>query len=118
MVAGQSTLKGTINVNSGGLYSAGQTSLSYGTIDINGGTVLAGTLSLGGGGCVNLVRGALSYIGDLTVGPGGLLTSDSYGDLTVAPMQSITLSGMTIVSPWTESTLSGGTLSTGNLSSR
>ena len=97
LTIGQSSVgKATINVNNQGLFSlgtGGTTTLNAtGTININGGTVNLQTL-VNNGGKINFNSGSLSYIGNLTIGSGGLLGTN----LTLDDTQQLTLSGTTTV---------------------
>ena len=65
-----STGVGVLTVNNGGSFTSVNTELrATGEVDINGGAVSLGLLSQLGGH-VYIGRGALSYTGNLTVGPG------------------------------------------------
>ena len=90
--------------------AGGSTSIYAGsTLNINGGTVDLKTLNYNGG-TINFSSGALSYLGNLTVGIGGLLGSD----LSLGTRQ-VTLSGATTIDPFHTLTLNGGRLNTGSL---
>jgi hypothetical protein len=88
----------------------GTTSFAPGTLTIDGGLVTLNTLNVLGGG-VNFVAGALSYVGNLTVGTGGLLGSN----LTLNSNRTLALSGLTTVAAANTLTLNGGSLTTGAL---
>jgi hypothetical protein len=104
--------------NTGGTLTTGAGPLtinSTGTVNIGSGSN-SGTLNVLGslvmnGGTLNFNAGSLSYIGNLTVGAGGLLGSD----LTLAANRQLTLSGTTTIDLSHTLTLSGGTLNTGSL---
>src|SRR5262249_31116092 len=89
---------GTVNVSTNGVLSVGaggQTDFYSGIININGGTADLKTLNYVGG-TINFTAGALSYIGDLFVGSGGVLGAD----LSVSSNRILTLSGTTTVAPF------------------
>jgi hypothetical protein len=91
--------------------TGGSTNLNAtGTINIDGGTVDLKTLN-DNGGTINFIAGSLSYIGNLTVGSGGLLGTN----LTLASNHALTLSGTTTIDAGRTLTLDGGTLDTGSL---
>ena len=106
----------TVNVNNGAALTVGNggttTLNATGTLNINGGNADLKTLT-NNGGIVNLVTGALSFIGDLTAGNGGLLGSDP----TITTNQTVTLTGTTTIDASHTLTLSGGTFNTGSLAS-
>jgi hypothetical protein len=104
----------TVNVNNGAALTvgtSGTTTLNVtGTLNINGGSVDLKALT-NTGGTVNLVTGSLSYVGNLTVGSGGLLGADP----NIATNQSVTLTGTTTIDATHTLTLSGGKLNTGSM---
>ncbi|MCI0333394.1 MAG: autotransporter adhesin family protein [Planctomycetes bacterium] len=105
---------GLVNVNNGGALTVGlggTTILSsFVAFIIDGGTVDLATLDHQVG-TINLISGSLSYLGDLTVGTGGLLGSN----VTLNSDEQLTLSGTTTVDASRSLNLNGGTLNTGNL---
>jgi hypothetical protein len=109
-----STGTATITVTNGGSLDVGiggHTTLNTtGTININGGTADLGFLT-DNGGTINLTAGSLSYLGDLTIGTGGLLGTS----LTLTSNRTLTLTGTTRVDVGQRLNLSGGSLSTGSL---
>jgi hypothetical protein len=112
------TTAAEVNVETGGSLAVGTGGSTYlqrtGRIVINGGTVDLKKLERLGG-YIQFVSGSLSYIGDLTVGPGGLLADEVAGyNLDLAGRQ-LTLSGVTIVEQANVINMSGGTLNTGRL---
>jgi len=88
----------------------GTTSFVPGTLTIDGGQATLNTLTVISGG-VNFIAGALSYVGNLTVGAGGLLGSN----LTLNANRTLALSGITTVAAANTLTLGGGSLTTGAL---
>ncbi len=104
----------TLTVSNNGVFTVGTggtTSLNAtGVINISGGIVDLKTLNYGGG-TVNFSSGALSFLGDLRIGVGGLLGQN----LTLDSSKILNLSGTTTVDQFKSLTLSGGTLFTGNL---
>ena len=80
---------------------------NHGTFNINGGSADLKTLN-NSGGTINFTAGSLSYLGNLTVGTGGLLGSN----LILNADRQLTLSGTTTVDASRTLTLSGGTLTT------
>jgi autotransporter-associated beta strand protein len=111
-VIGWSHLDSSVNVSSGAQFTSAYTEMLAGSaVNINGGTVTLGNLSRSGGR-VNLLRGSLTYDGDLSVDFGGLLGDP---DVNLGPLQSVTLTGTTAISQYAALTLSGGTLNTGSL---
>ena len=107
--------KATINVNNQGLLSlgtGGTTTLNAsGTININGGTVNLQTL-VNNGGKINFNSGSLNYLGNLTVGSGGLLGTN----LTLDDTKQLALSGTTTVNAGSFLLVQSGTsYSTGTL---
>jgi T5SS/PEP-CTERM-associated repeat protein len=103
-----------LNVNSGGSYTVSATGNTYlnptGAVTINGGYANLGILNANGG-ALNFTAGSLSYLGNLTVGLGGLLGQS----LSLNSSRSVTLSGQTTIDPFQSLVLTGGTLSTGSL---
>src|SRR5262249_15618137 len=79
--------------------------------NINGGYADLKTLNYNGG-TINFTAGSLSFLGNLDVGVGGALGPD----LTINSAKQLTLSGITIVEPFHTLNLTGGLLSTGDLS--
>ena len=104
----------TVNVLDGGALTVGaggSTILNAtGTINIDGGTADLKTLT-NNGGIINFTAGALSFLGNLTVGSGGVLGAN----LTLDSNQLLTLSGATTIDSGRTLTLNGGTLSTSSL---
>ncbi|MEX2309562.1 MAG: hypothetical protein WD738_18315 [Pirellulales bacterium] len=111
---GQTEALGTFNVLNGGKLIVGNSGTLLGSqsavINIDGGTVDLQVLT-NNGGTINFAAGSLSYIGDLTVGAGGLLGSN----LTLAANRQLTLSGTTTIDVSHTLTLAGGSLSTGDI---
>jgi hypothetical protein len=104
---------GLLGVGTGGALivgAGGSTHLNGGPLNIAGGTADLKTLTVSGG-VITFSSGSLTYIGNLTVGAGGLLGSD----LTLESDRQLTLSGTTTIDPSHTLTLSGGTLNTGSL---
>jgi hypothetical protein len=101
-----------LNVDNGGQLTVNSplTLRATAQININGGTMAVESLTHEGG-VINLNAGSLSYLGNLTVGPGGLLGTD----LNLHGGRHLNLSGTTTVAPGRALTLAGGTLSTGTL---
>ena len=110
---GKSGTIATLEVTDNGVFTnAGNVNfLTDGRLIIDGGTANLGTLTLAGGD-LQFLNGSLSYIGDLTVGTGGLL-----GGLDVAlnSNRSLALTGTTTVDASRTLTISGGSLTTGAL---
>jgi hypothetical protein len=79
-------------------------------VTIDGGTVEMNTLT-NNGGTIEFLAGSLSYVGNLTVGTGGLLGEN----LTLDSNHELTLTGTTTVDASRTLTLTGGSLSTGSL---
>jgi T5SS/PEP-CTERM-associated repeat protein len=103
----------TVNVTNGGQFTAGSggtTLNATGVVNIDGGTVDLKSLT-NNGGAINFTAGSLSYIGDLSVGTGGLLGSD----LTLGPNRTLTLTGATTIDASHTLALTGGSFSTGSL---
>ena len=91
--------------------SAGTTTLNAtGTININGGSAELGTLT-NNGGKINFNSGSLSYAGSLTVGSGGLLSSN----FQLNTGSQLSIGGTTTVSNGALFTVEGGTFSTNSL---
>ncbi|MEX2307004.1 MAG: hypothetical protein WD738_05400 [Pirellulales bacterium] len=109
-----STGTAVINVQDGGALTVGaggETILNAtGEINIDGGSVDLQTLT-DNGGTINFVAGSLSYLGNLTVGIGGMLGTD----LTLTGTRQLTLDGATTVDAFHSLTLDGGSISTGSL---
>jgi autotransporter-associated beta strand protein len=104
----------TVSNNATFTVGAGATSnIVNGTININGGSIDLKTLNYTGGQnvAVNFNSGSLSFLGDLHVGVGGFLGRN----VTLDASKILTLSGTTTIDQFNTLTLSGGTLSTGNL---
>jgi hypothetical protein len=97
-------------VNNAALTASATELNATGSISIDGGTVNLGVFT-NNGGVVNFTTGSLTYIGNLTVGTGGLLGTN----LTLNSDRQLTLSGTTTIDPSRALTLAGGTLNTGNL---
>ena len=116
LILGQAAVgSATINVNNQGLLAlgtGGTTTLNAtGTININGGNVNLQTL-VNNGGKINFNSGSLSYLGNLTIGAGGLLGTS----LLLDDMQQLTLSGTTTVNAGTFLQVeSGAVYNTGTL---
>jgi hypothetical protein len=92
------------------LVDSGGTTLKSGVININGGAVDLKTLTYSGG-AVNLNVGSLSFLGNVTVGIGGLLGID----LNLTSGRALSLSGTTTIDPGRTLTVSGGALTTGQI---
>ena len=110
-----STGTAVINALAGGALavgSGGSTNLNArGTLNIDGGIVDLKTIN-DNGGTINFYAGSLSFLGNLTIGTGGLLGD---GDLTLGSHDQLILSGATTVDTSRSLTLDGGTLSTAAL---
>jgi len=92
--------------------TGGNTTIYPGAVlNIDGGYADLKTLNYNGG-TINFSAGSLSFVGDLNVGVGGALGSD----VTINSARQLTLSGTTIVAPFHTLNLTGGLLSTGDLS--
>ena len=120
---------GTLNVNQGSTFTLGGTMNigSGGTINVNQGSTctLSGSMTISSGGTVNLntlfnnngvvispLSGSLKYVGDVTVGTGGLLGTD----LTLSSNDhKLTLGGTLTVDAGHTLTLSNTLLSVGSL---
>jgi hypothetical protein len=101
----------SVHVDNGGSLTLGTNGTTImrtnATLFINGGAVDLKNVTVSGG-TVNLTMGSLSFLGNLTVGTGGLLGPN----VTLAANQSVTLSGVTTIDSLHSLTLSGGTLAT------
>ena len=103
-----------LNVLAGGAYTVQDTGYTYlyesGTINILGGSASLGQL-VDLGSALNFVSGSLRYVGDLTVGTGGLLGEN----LTLESDRSLTLTGTTTIDFGRTLCVDGGTFNTGAL---
>jgi T5SS/PEP-CTERM-associated repeat protein len=79
-----------------------------GTLTIDGGSVVTQSIQNSDGGTLDFRAGSLSYMGNLTVGTGGLLGTNP----TLGPNHRLTLSGTTTVDATRTLTLDGGALTT------
>ena len=88
----------TVNVLDGGVLTVGTggatTLNATGIININSGTVDLKTLT-DNGGTINFTSGTLSYLGNLTVGTGGILGMN----VTLDTNKQLTLTGTTTIDP-------------------
>ena len=103
----------TLNVLDGGTFTAGSRGTilrATATINIDGGTANLGPLDVQGG-TINFVAGSLSFVGDLTVGAGGLLGEN----ITLDAVRALRLSGTTTIDPSRVLALDGGSLTTNGL---
>lgn len=98
---------GSVSVGAGG----GTTMYAGAVLNINGGYADLKTLNYNGG-TINFTAGSLSFIGNLNVGVGGSLGSD----VTINSSKQLTLAGTTFVDPFHTLSLTGGLLSTDDLS--
>jgi hypothetical protein len=106
---------GSLTVTPGGAFNNGLGDTfnlaKTGMLTINsGGSANLQTLNWTGGS-IDFQGGTLSYLGDLTLQPGGVLGSF----LTLGSTQSLTLSGTTTVNAGSGLAISAGALSTGSL---
>jgi fibronectin-binding autotransporter adhesin len=114
VIGHSSTGTAVVNVLNDGLLAVGaggSTVLNAtGTINIEGGTIDLKALT-DNGGTINFASGTLSYLGNLTVGTGGVLGTN----LTIDSNKQLTLSGTTTIDASHTLALNGGTFSTGGL---
>ena len=102
---------GTLTVNLGGLVTAGSMTGNSGSVDLNGGTIRAQTIS---GVAMAFNSGTLEYTGSLTVASGDWLGTTSLGGRhTIGFAQQLKVDGTTTING--PLTLNGGTFSTGAL---
>ena len=111
-----STGTGLTTINASGVVNVGSASTS-GTFTANGDLTLGGIINIRGGSTVNLqtltasggmislTSGSLSYIGNLTIGSGGIFGN---GDVSFGNNQQVTLTGTTTVDPGRTLTIAGG----------
>jgi T5SS/PEP-CTERM-associated repeat protein len=99
-------------INNGLVEVGGQLKIwNGGTLTIDGGSVVTQPIDISTGGTLNFLAGSLSYMGNLTVGTGGMLGTN----LTLGPNRTLTLSGTTSVDASHTLTLDGGSLTTDGL---
>lgn len=104
----------TLNVLDNGSLTVGSGGSTYmfpsSTLNINGGYADLQNLDYHGG-TISFVAGSLSFLGDLHVGVGGALGPS----VLVNSAKQLSLSGTTYVDPFRTLTLTGGSLTTGDL---
>jgi hypothetical protein len=102
-------LNTSFQVNAGTSLNVSSTTLmNNGFLTINGGQVSLGQFA---GGNVIFASGSLSYLGNLTVGAGGMLG----GNLSLASDRQLTLSGTTTINSGSTLTIDSTSFSTGSL---